>query len=163
MSERAPFDRLLQRHRAEIAAYLRRLMGDATEAEDVAQDTWLRAHRAFGRLPPDANARAWLYRIATNRARTALKKRGGAVRRTSAVELDALPARRVDPTDALMLQAVARAVGRLPVKQRAALVARRFHDLSYEEIGVSLGCTAESARANVYQAVRKLRDWLEQP
>ena len=54
-------------------------------------------------------------------------------------------------------------MGRLPVKQRAALVARRFHDLSYEEIGVSLGCTAESARANVYQAVRKLRDWLEQP
>jgi DNA-directed RNA polymerase specialized sigma24 family protein len=61
-----------------------------------------------------------------------------------------------------MLQAVARAVGRLPVKQRAALVARRFRS-QLQEIGVSLGCTAESARANVYQAVRKLRDWLEQP
>ena len=163
MSEPVPFDRLVQRHRAEIAAYLRRLMGDASEAEDVAQDTWLRAHRAFGRLPPDANTRAWLYRIATNRARTALKKRGGTMRRASTVDLDALPARRVDPADALMLQAVARAVGRLPAKQRAALVARRFHDLTYDEIGASLGCSAASARANVYQAVRKLRDWLEQP
>lgn len=116
MSERAPFERLMQRHRAEIAAYLRRLMGDAHEAEDVAQDTWLRAHRAFGRLPADANTRAWLYRIATNRARTALRKRSGSVRRTSTVELDALPGRRVDPTDALMVRAVARAVGRLPAK-----------------------------------------------
>jgi RNA polymerase sigma factor (sigma-70 family) len=69
----------------------------------------------------------------------------------------------MDPTYALMLPAVARAVARLPAKQRAALVARRFHDLGYEEIGTTLGCSAESARANVYQAVRKLREWLEQP
>ena len=163
MSARAPFERLVERHRAEIAAYLRRLMGDPHEAEDVAQDTWLRAHRAFGRLPADANARAWLYRIATNRARTALRTRGSTRRRTSEVELDTLAGRRVDPTDAPMVRTVARAVERLPAKQRAALVARRFHDLSYDEIGLTLGCSADSARANVYQAVRKLREWLEQP
>ncbi len=163
MREPAPFDRLLQRHRGEIAAYCRRLMGDAADAEDVAQDTWLRAHRAFARLPPGANTRAWLYRIATNRARTALTQRSGARRRVTAVELDALPARRADPDDGLTLQAVGRAVARLPMKQRVALVARRFHDLTYEEIGVSLGCSPESARANVYQAIRKLRDWLERP
>jgi RNA polymerase sigma-70 factor (ECF subfamily) len=163
MTARAPFERLVERHRAEIGAYLRRLMGDAHAAEDVAQDTWLRAHRAFSRLPADANTRAWLYRIATNRARTALRQRGIARRRTSAVDLDVLPGRQMDPTYALMLPAVARAVARLPAKQRAALVARRFHDLGYEEIGTTLGCSAESARANVYQAVRKLREWLEQP
>jgi RNA polymerase sigma-70 factor (ECF subfamily) len=163
MSARAPFERLVERHRAEITAYLRRLLGDAHEAEDLAQDTWLRAHRAFGRLPADANTRAWLYRIATNRARTALRGRGTARRRTSALEVDTLAGRRIDPTDALMVPAVARAVERLPAKQRAALVARRFHDLDYDEIALTLGCSAESARANVYQAVRKLREWLEHP
>jgi RNA polymerase sigma-70 factor (ECF subfamily) len=156
------FDRLLERHRAEITAYLRRLLGDPSAAEDVAQDTWLRAHRAYGRLPRDANARAWLYRIATNRALTALRQRRTGMRRSSAVELDVLPARHVDLDARLTLQAVARAVERLPPKQRAALVARRFHDLGYDEIGVSLGCSAESARANVHQAMRKLRTWLEQ-
>ena len=76
MSERTPdFERLLQRHRGEITAYLRRLLGDASAAEDAAQDTWLRAHRAFDRLPAEANTRAWLYRIATNRALTMLKQR----------------------------------------------------------------------------------------
>jgi RNA polymerase sigma-70 factor, ECF subfamily len=155
------FERLLQRHRGEIAAYLRRLLADANAAEDAAQDTWLRAHRAFGRFPPDGNARAWLYRIATNRALTMLRQRRSALRRSSGLELDTLPARNVDLENGPTLQAVARAVARLPPKQRAALVGRRFHDLEYAEIGESLGCSAESARANVHQAVRKLRTWLE--
>ncbi len=157
------FELLVQRHRGEIAAYLRRLMGSQSDAEDVAQDTWLRAHRAFGRLPPDANARAWLYRIATNRALTALRRRRGAARRAVELEVDALPARGTDLGGGLALRAVARAVGTLPAKQRAALVARRFHGLDYDEIGASLGCSPAAARANVYQALRKLRDLLERP
>lgn len=161
MSDHTPFDRLLRRHQSEISAYLRRLMRDPRDAEDVAQDTWLRAHRAFPRLPPTANARAWLYRIATNRALTALKRRRTETRRASGVELDALPAHAVDLTGGLTLRAVARALDRLPAKQRAALVARRFHDLGYDDIGASLGCSAEAARANVHHAVRKLRTWLE--
>jgi RNA polymerase sigma-70 factor (ECF subfamily) len=162
MSERTPdFERLLERHRSEIAAYLRRLLGDASAAEDAAQDTWLRAHRAFDRLPAEANTRAWLYRIATNRALTMLKQRHTALRRASPVDLDMIPARAIELAGGLTLRAVAQAVERLPAKQRAALVARRFHDLDYEDIATSLGCSAESARANVHQAVRKLRVWLE--
>jgi RNA polymerase sigma-70 factor (ECF subfamily) len=162
MSQRTPeFERLLERHRGEIAAYLRRLLGDASAAEDAAQDTWLRAHRAFDRLPAEANTRAWLYRIATNRALTMLKQRRTALRRASPVDLDMIPARAIELAGGFTLRAVAQAVERLPAKQRAALVARRFHDLDYEDIGMSLGCSAESARANVHQAVRKLRVWLE--
>ncbi len=108
MSERAPdFERLLERHRGEIAAYLRRLLGDASAAEDAAQDTWLRAHRAFDRLPAEANTRAWLYRIATNRALTMLKQRRTALRRTSPVDLDMIPARGIDLAGGLTLRAVA--------------------------------------------------------
>jgi RNA polymerase sigma-70 factor (ECF subfamily) len=49
------------------------------------------------------------------------------------------------------------AVERLPEKQRLALVMRKYHGLSYEEIGEMLGSTAEAARANVYQALKRLR------
>ena len=157
----SPFEQLVRRHRAEIGAYLRRLLGSEADAEDVAQDTWLRAHRAFPRLPADANARAWLYRIATNRAFTVLRRRRGALARAAAVDLEMLPARAVDLDGGLELRRVARAVGDLPPKQRAALVARRFAGLDYQDIAVTLGCSPEAARANVYQAVRRLRGVLE--
>src|SRR5436853_1027456 len=87
------FDQLLRRHRGEIGAYLRRLMGNESDADDVAQDTWLRAHRAYGRLPPDANGRAWLYRIATNRALSALRSRRRRTRGAADVDLDTLAGR----------------------------------------------------------------------
>ncbi len=161
MAPTIPFEQLLRRHRAEIGAYLRRLMGNESDAEDVGQDTWLRAHRAYGRLPPDGNARAWIYRIATNRALSALRRRQRRTRAEVAVELDALPGRPAGLESAVVLRAVARAVAELPPKQRAALVARRFHGLGYDEIGVTLGCSAAAARANVYQAIRKLQARLE--
>ena len=115
MSQRTPeFERLLERHRGEIAAYLRRLLGDASAAEDAAQDTWLRAHRAFDRLPAEANTRAWLYRIATNRALTMLKQRRTALRRASPVDLDMIPARAIELAGGLTLR------GRRPGRRAAA-------------------------------------------
>lgn len=158
-----PFERLVRRHRGEILAYLRRFLGGDLEAEDVAQDTWLRAHRAFDRLPADANQRAWLYRIATNRALTTLRRRRRTLGRSSEVEIEGLPTATVDLDAGVSLRAVGRAVAALPAKQRAALIGRRFQGLAYEELAVTLGCSAEAARANVYQAIRKLRVTLERP
>ena len=53
-------------HHAEIYRYLRRATGRASDADDLAQETFLRAFRAYRNLPPDANSRAWLFAIATN-------------------------------------------------------------------------------------------------
>jgi RNA polymerase sigma-70 factor (ECF subfamily) len=60
------------------------------------------------------------------------------------------------------LRRVDEAVQRLPAKQRAALMMRKYQELPYPEIGAALGCSAASARANVYQALRRLRGWLEE-
>src|SRR5690349_9901371 len=84
---------LTARHRPEIARYLARFLGDADEAEDVCQEVFLRAHRAFARLAPDSNSRAWLYRIATNSALNAVRGRARRVARTADVELDGIPDR----------------------------------------------------------------------
>ena len=74
----ASFTLLAERRRPEILAYLVRMLGNRDDAEDACQETFLRAHAAFGRLDADANARAWLYRIATN---TALNQARGRARR----------------------------------------------------------------------------------
>src|SRR3972149_766569 len=72
------FDALISENSAAVYAYLWRLMGDAADAEDCLQDVCVRAYRAQASLDGHPNARAWLYRIATNTARTQLKQRGRA-------------------------------------------------------------------------------------
>lgn len=158
----ASFTHLVQRHRAEVLTYLVRLLAHEQDAQDVCQETLLRAFRAFGRLDGDANTRAWLFKIATNRALSALARRSRGVARTSDVDPEGLRAPAGAGAEGReRLQAVRRAVEALPPKQRAALMQRRFHGLGYEEIARSLGCSAASARANVYQAMKKLRALLE--
>jgi RNA polymerase sigma-70 factor (ECF subfamily) len=148
---------LIERHRPEIMAYLLRLLGDVDDAQDACQEAFLRAHRAFARLRPDSNARAWLYRIATNTGLNARRGRARRVAQTVAVDVDALPAYGNPAVEREELRAVARAAVALPPKQRAALMLRQFQGLGYAEIAASLGVGEAAARANVYQAVRKLR------
>jgi RNA polymerase sigma-70 factor (ECF subfamily) len=156
------FADLAGRHRAEILAYLVRLLGDVEDARDACQDTMLRAHVAFGRLRPGSNPRAWLFRIATNTARTTGRRRARGARRLADVAPDGLPSwTAASPEHRDDLRAVARAVDALPPRQRAALMLRRFHGLAYADIAASLGGNEAAARANVYQAVRKLRAALE--
>ena len=66
---------LTARHRDGIVGYLVRLLGDRQEAEDACQDAFLRAHRAFAHLGPEANSPAWLYRIATRSGLNAARRR----------------------------------------------------------------------------------------
>src|SRR5881396_2600939 len=75
------FDTLVATHHREIYRYLVRATFRASEADDLAQETFLRAYRAHRALPPDANARAWLFAIASNVAKNhfrAESRRGGA-------------------------------------------------------------------------------------
>jgi len=71
----ARFERIFQEYQRPIANYLLRLVDDPRQAEDLAQEVFLKAYRALGSLPADANVRAWLYRIATNTAYDVLRRR----------------------------------------------------------------------------------------
>ena len=154
------FEQVVEAYWDEILAYLWRLYSGAPEAEDRFQDTFLRAFKAYPQLEREANVRAWLYRIATNVARTDFKRSQNRLRREQVfVEGNSLKAK---PThekvhDNLLLDQVIEMVGELPGKQRAAFMLRKYQGCSYAEIGVILECTEEAARANVYQALRKLK------
>jgi RNA polymerase sigma factor (sigma-70 family) len=151
---------LLAMYGLELARHLRRLVRDDAAAEDLLQDTLLRAHRALTRLGPRIqNERAWLYRIATNvalnhlravaRERRALE---GAAREQVVAAAGHGPPSETDGRDALWLKVAA-----LPERQRVALTLRVADELEYAEIAERMGGTAEAARANVYQATKKLR------
>lgn len=153
------FETLVEKHSAEIFAYLYRLTRDEAEAQDCLQEAFVRAYRAYARLERGANYRAWLYRIAGNVAFTHLKRRSR--ERQRQIALTEAVAGAASPGEAVLqretLAALAAAVERLPAQQRAALILRHYQSLSYREVAAALQCSEAAARANVYQAVQRLR------
>lgn len=155
----------MSEHHGEIYRYVLRVTSRRTDADDLSQETFLRAFRAHRSLPPDANVRAWLFTIATNLCRNHFRaqKRRRLAYAAAGAELPV--ADRVGPDRVAISRetgaVVEAAVGRLPLRQRVAFVLRKIHDLDYETIGQSLQCSAETARAHVFQALRKVRRSLD--
>lgn len=155
------FDELVSRLEPELRRYALRLTRDGDEADDLFQETMIKAFRAYGRLPADANRRAWLYRIATN---TFLSDRRKLDRLESldAQDLWEPAAPEIDHGAAIdaraLLADVERAVLLLPEKQRVALILRKYQEMGYAEIAVTLQCSEPAARANVHEALRKLKE-----
>lgn len=143
------FGELLERHEREIFTYALRLTGSRADADDLYQDTFLAAFRAW---PPPRrdNERAWLYRIATNKAID------GSRRRRAAVSIDDLRLAAPD-RDGVTVVDVANAVRKLPAGQRAAFVLRAVEGRPYREIALALDCSEEAARTRVSEAMKKVR------
>lgn len=153
----------MERHGVELRRHLIGMMGHADDADDVLQEVWIKAHESPPNAGPGSNVRAWLYRVATNAALDRLarsrRRRAALAGRAAALE----PEREPGPDDgALGLSSGTRAhvrahVGRLPLKQREAVWLRWAVGADYAEIAQRLGCSEESARANVYNGMKKLR------
>ena len=164
MSQEA-FESVVSAHHGEIFRYLQRVIGRAGDADDLSQETFLRAYRAYGSLPGEANLRAWLFAIATNlaknhfRSETRRRRAYGEMRASMRETVEAAPeAELVSRETGALVEEIVR---RLPLKQRLAFTQRKIHGLDYEAIGRSLSCSAETARAHVFQAVRKIRQALD--
>jgi RNA polymerase sigma-70 factor (ECF subfamily) len=156
----ARFEEFVGRHEREIYRFARRMTADPEDAADVLQETFLKAFRAFRKLPPDANHRAWLYRIAGRVAIDLARKKK--TRKTTSLDVvvdfadgDGDPETQAGARR--LAESLARVVRSLSQRQRIALVQRKYEGLSYEEIAATLGCTQQTARAHVYQAMAKLR------
>jgi RNA polymerase sigma-70 factor (ECF subfamily) len=159
-----PFEAVVAAHHPEIHRYLRRVTAGGSEADDLSQETFLRAYRAYRSLPPDANVRAWLFAIATNLFRNHFrsekrKKQAHATVWLTRSDLDGGPEGETLFNEARTL--IDTIVARLPLKQRSAFVLRKIHDLDYDAIAGSLDCSVETARAHVFQALRKIRQGLD--
>ena len=154
------FDDLLDRHQAEIYRFAMQLTRNHADADDLYQETLIKAYRAFDRLDGAANHRAWLYRIATNTFLSGKRKakREDPLDETLEAVLPADPVDHVAEFEAQdLLAEVQRFVAALPDKQRIALVLRKYHEMDYSEIAINLKCSEAAARANVHEALRKLR------
>lgn len=147
----------------ELRRHLTGMLRAADDAEDVLQQVWITAHRRPPETGPGSNVRAWLYRVATN---AALDRLARDRRRRAALdggEPKLLPEETPSPDAGLFaLDERARArvregCARLPRKQREAVWLRWVEAADYATIARKLGCSEESARANVYHGMKRLR------
>ncbi len=150
MDDALTFGQLLERHERELFAYALRLSGQRADAEDLYQDTFLAAFRAWP-PPRSGNERAWLYKIATNRAIDRERRAKRIVANVDDLAL-AAPAR-----DDVMLADLTLAIETLPAGQRAAFVLRKMQGQGYADIAAALECSEEAARARVSEALKKVK------
>jgi len=159
-TERA-FERLVRDHQDRIFAVSLALTGNRHDAEEVAQDTFLRAYKALCTYPPERirelKQKAWLHQIAVNVFRN--RVRGIKPR---LVELNGSePSHAVGPEEdairRLEVDALVAKVAGLPPRYREAVVLRHIHDLSYAEAAEALGQPVGTVKANVHRGLQMLR------
>jgi RNA polymerase sigma-70 factor (ECF subfamily) len=162
--DRAAFDALVRRHFAAVYRMLHRLVGNHEDAEDLAQECFVRAWGALEWYDDRGDVSPWLRRIALHLARDHHRRRG---RRpaASAEGLEALPDSSADGPQVELgrreLGARVRAgIEGLPERLRTAFVLRVLEGLEYDEVGRSTGVTPATARTHVMQARKRLLRWL---
>jgi RNA polymerase sigma-70 factor (ECF subfamily) len=149
---------LFVRHHAEIFAFLARMLRDDELAADLAQDAFVKAYRAYDNLGPPDNARAWLYQIAHRVALDELRRRK-IVRFLpwTGESNGAAPSAERLAMDVRLSGPLAKALARIPERQRAALLLAEVHDLTGLELAAALGVSHVAARALLTRARDSLR------
>ena len=154
-------EQLFVKHHGEIYAYLFRMLRDGELAADLTQDAFIKAYRNYTSLEKPENARAWLYQIAHRVALDELRRRkivrflpwtGESHGSAPSAEHLAMELR--------LSADLQRALGKIPERQRAALLLAELHDLTGLELAAALGVSHVAARALLTRARESLRQAL---
>lgn len=145
------FEALVRRHHAAVYRVALRMLGSETDAQDAVQETFVRAWRGLGRFRGDSVLSTWLYRIVTRRCLDMIASRRPSTElqeteRDAGVDVPASVEHRE------RLWAVTRAIARLPVEQRTALVLREFEGLSYEQVAEVLNTSVPAIKGRIHRA-----------
>jgi len=168
----AAFRILMERWWPRVFAFLARALSHRADAEDLAQETFVRAYRAAPRYVPEGRFAAWLFRIAGNLARAEMRRRRvrgwllGAGAPSDEVVLQSLPALHCFDADGPLADAevrlaLARALARLPERQRLAILLRHFEDLRMRDVALALGIGESAAESLVARGTASLRRALD--
>jgi RNA polymerase sigma-70 factor (ECF subfamily) len=153
------FRALVERHHAGVIRFVQRFLGtrEREAAEDIAQEVFLAAWKAAPRFRPRARVLTWLLRISANASLT--HRRAAARRKTQSLDAAAetpSSATDDDPAAAALrgerADELAAAVDALPDKQRAAIILRHYHDLSYSEIAETLETSVSAVETLLFRA-----------
>src|SRR5690242_2397682 len=155
------FERLVRDHQDRIYALGLALTGNRHDAEDVAQDTFIRAYKALATYSPDRirdlKQKAWLHRIAVNVVRNRLRGVRPRMVELNGSEPDLATGPEEDVLRKAEIDELAARVACLPTRYREAVVLRHVQDLSYAEVAETLGQPVGTVKANVHRGLKILR------
>jgi RNA polymerase sigma-70 factor (ECF subfamily) len=155
------FERLVLEHQDRIYALGLALTGNRHDAEDVAQDTFIRAYRALATYTPerirDLKQKAWLHRIAVNVVRNRVRGVRPRLVELNGSEPDGATGPEEDVLRKSEIDELAARVAGLPARYREAVVLRHVQDLSYAEVAETLGQPVGTVKANVHRGLKILR------
>lgn len=169
--DRDAFRVVVERHSQSLFRLAYRMTGNEQDAEDVVQETFLRAYRRLNKFESRSSFSTWLYRIAVNCSLDQSRKRRQQDDRQVSPNPElpdpmlALPS--TDPSsERLAISAEVRrkveaTLNELTEKEKAAFVLRHYEGMSIEEVGRAMGLRANAAKNNIFRAVQKLRRALE--
>jgi RNA polymerase sigma factor (sigma-70 family) len=155
------FERMVNEHQHRVFALSLALTGNRHDAEEVAQDTFLRAYRALVTYSPDRirelKQKAWLHRIALNVVRNRVRGVRPRLVELNGSEPDHSPGPEAGALLKADIDALAVRVAALPTRYREAVVLRHVQELSYEEAAVALGQPVGTVKSNVHRGLKLLR------
>jgi RNA polymerase sigma-70 factor (ECF subfamily) len=164
------FELLVELHQGAVIGTVAKMLGGAAEAEDIAQQVFIRVWKSAGRYEPQAKFTTWLFTITRNLVfnETRRRKRKPTV---SVEEREEVSHRQVedghssspaeDVLHAELEKAVDDAIQSLPEKQRLAVVLRRYEEMPYEEIGSVLGMSIPAVKSLLFRARTQLKETLQ--
>jgi len=161
--DKRAFDILVRKYQHKIVQLIVRYIKDQNEAQDVAQESFIKAYRALPKFRGDSAFYTWLYRIAINTAKNHLVARS---RRSADTEIDAQDAEQYEhavrlkeqdtPEHILLSEEIAQtiktAIDELPEELRVAISLREFEGMSYEEIAQTMDCPVGTVRSRIFRA-----------
>ena len=155
--DEAAFGVLYDRYAPQLEAFLRRLVRDQTLAEDLLQTTFLSFVRARGRYVATAGLRAWIFSIAANAGRDALRRRGARREDALGPEISNIGGAVPVMSDPPMARAIDEALRQLPEEQREAVLLHKMHGLSFPEVASALGTTVGAAKVRAHRGYQRLK------
>ena len=174
----AAFDGLIELYSAKLYKVAYALLGSRQDAEEVVQDTFLRAYRALGAFRGESSLETWLHRIALNLARNKYQwnhRRGGGLNVSLSVPADSdgdpgqeteqdVPDRRMEPDLVLEHEEIGKnimkALNGLPDNLRETMLLRHVNDMPYDQIARKLDCKVGTVKSRLSRGREMLRDTL---
>jgi RNA polymerase sigma-70 factor (ECF subfamily) len=161
--DKSAFDFLVIKYQHKIIQLVNRYVKDPSEAQDVAQEAFIKAYRALGNFRGDSAFYTWLYRIAINTAKNYLVSRS---RRNSDYQVDIQDAEVFENAPQLqgmetperhllnqeIIDTIQEAIDKLPEDMRTAIMLREFEGMSYEEIAETMDCPVGTVRSRIFRA-----------
>ncbi|QTD48222.1 RNA polymerase sigma factor [Sulfidibacter corallicola] len=161
--EEAAFAQITMKYRKQVYAIAYRFTRNHAEADDLTQETFIRAFKNLGTFRQEASLKTWLLKICTNLSIN--MTRSGRITKDSGDQVE--DHEQIHPPgyeEGLIFDERKRdlyeAINKLPPKQKETLLLKTFQDLTCEEVATIMKCSVGTVKANVFNALKKLRAWM---